>query len=45
MGIRFQTGLGELVIYRPDGQRFLNSLELNQRVKQAELLLEQELTR
>ncbi|MDZ7953913.1 MAG: Uma2 family endonuclease [Nostoc sp. DedQUE08] len=42
LGIRFQTGLGELVIYRPDGQRFLNSLELNQRAEQAELLVEQE---
>ncbi len=42
LGIRFQTGQGELVIYRPDGQRFLNSLELNQRAEQAELLAEQE---
>ncbi|MEH2080179.1 MAG: Uma2 family endonuclease [Nostoc sp.] len=42
LGTRFQTGQGELVISRPDGQRFLNSLELNQRVEQAELLLEQE---
>ncbi|MEH2257142.1 Uma2 family endonuclease [Nostoc sp.] len=42
LGIKFQTGLGELVIYRPDGQRFLNSLELNQRAERAELLLEQE---
>lgn len=42
LGIRFQTGDGELVIYRPDGQRFLNSVELNQRVQQAEFLLGQE---
>ncbi|AVH73637.1 Uma2 family endonuclease [Nostoc sp. 'Lobaria pulmonaria (5183) cyanobiont'] len=40
--IRFETGQGELVIYRLDGQRFLNSLELNQRAERAELLLEQE---
>ncbi|MBN3895967.1 MAG: Uma2 family endonuclease [Nostoc sp. NOS(2021)] len=42
LGIRFETGQGELVIYRLDGRRFLNSLELNQRVEQAEFLLEQE---
>ncbi|MBD6619419.1 Uma2 family endonuclease [Komarekiella sp. 'clone 1'] len=42
LGIRFEAGQGELVIYRPDGQRFLNSLELNQRAEQAELLLAQE---
>ncbi|WP_375474311.1 Uma2 family endonuclease [uncultured Nostoc sp.] len=40
--IRFETGQGELVIYRLDGQRFLNSLELNQRAERAEFLLEQE---
>ncbi len=42
LGIKFATGLGEPVIYRPDGQRFLNSIELNQRAEQAELLLKQE---
>ncbi|MDZ8092704.1 MAG: Uma2 family endonuclease [Nostoc sp. DedQUE05] len=42
LGIRFDTGQGELVIYRLDGQRFLNSLELNQRAERAEFLLEQE---
>ncbi|MDZ8086429.1 MAG: Uma2 family endonuclease [Nostoc sp. DedQUE12b] len=42
LGIRFDTGQGELVIYRLDGQRFLNSLELNQRAERAELLVEQE---
>lgn len=42
LGIRFETGQGELVIYRLDGQRFLNLVELEQRAKQAELLLEQE---
>ncbi|MEA5506809.1 Uma2 family endonuclease [Halotia wernerae UHCC 0503] len=42
LGIKFETGQGELIIYRPDGQRFLNSLELNQRAEQAELLVEQE---
>jgi hypothetical protein len=40
--IRFDTGQGELVIYRPDGQRFLTSVELQQRAAQAEFLLEQE---
>jgi Uma2 family endonuclease len=42
LGMRFETGQGELVIYRPDGQRFLTSVEFNQRVEQAEFLLEQE---
>ena len=49
MGIKFQTAEGELVIYRPDGQRFLSSIELEQRFQQertraqrAELLLEEE---
>ncbi|MBW4636153.1 MAG: Uma2 family endonuclease [Iphinoe sp. HA4291-MV1] len=42
LGIRFETGQGELIIYRPDGQRFLTSLELEQRAVKAELLLEQE---
>lgn len=39
-GIRFEAEDG-LVIYRPDGQRFLTSVELEQRAKQAELLLKQ----
>lgn len=42
LGIRFETRQGELVIYRLDGQKFLNSLELNQRAERAEFLLEQE---
>lgn len=49
LGIRFETGQGELVIYRPDKQRFLSSIQLEQRAAQleqraaqAELLLEQE---
>ena len=49
MGIKFETAQGELVIYRPDGQRFLSSIELEQRFQQertraqrAELLLEEE---
>ncbi|MBV6621670.1 MAG: Uma2 family endonuclease [Rivularia sp. (in: Bacteria)] len=49
MGIKFETAQGELVIYRPDGQRFLSSVELEQRFQeervrreQTELLLEQE---
>ncbi|HEY9799923.1 MAG TPA: hypothetical protein V6D25_06140 [Leptolyngbyaceae cyanobacterium] len=42
LGIKFETGLGEPIIYRPDGQRFLTLIELDQRAEQAELLLEQE---
>ncbi|MEC4815571.1 MAG: Uma2 family endonuclease [Scytonema sp. PMC 1069.18] len=42
LGIRFDTGQGELVIYRPDGQKFLTSVELEQRASQAELMFEQE---
>ena len=42
LGIRFDTGQGELVIYRPDKQKFLTSVELEQRAARAELLLEQE---
>jgi Uma2 family endonuclease len=42
LGIKFQIGEGELVILRPDGQRFLNSVQLHQRAQQAEFLLEQE---
>ncbi|HAX75482.1 MAG TPA: hypothetical protein DCY88_06560 [Cyanobacteria bacterium UBA11372] len=49
LGIRFDTSGGELAIYRPDGERFLTSVELAQRVEQeqqraeqAEFLLEQE---
>ncbi len=49
LGVKFETAQGELIIYRPDGQRFLSSIELDQRFQQertraqrAELLLEQE---
>lgn len=49
LGIRFETGEGELVIYHPNGEKFLSSVELQQRfqeqrqrAEQAELLLEQE---
>jgi Uma2 family endonuclease len=42
LGIRFDPSGGELVIYRPDGERFLSSVELAQRVRETELLLEQE---
>lgn len=42
LGIRFDTTAGELIIYRPDGQRFLTSVELAQKVERTELLLEQE---
>ncbi|MBX9253414.1 Uma2 family endonuclease [Desmonostoc muscorum CCALA 125] len=42
LGIKFEIGQGELVIYHPDGRKFLNTLELNERAQQAEFLLEQE---
>ena len=42
LGIRFETEQGELAIYRPDGQKFLTSVELEQRAVRAEFLLEQE---
>ena len=34
LGIRFELAEGELIIYRPDGERFANYLELAQRVEQ-----------
>jgi Uma2 family endonuclease len=34
LGIRFELAEGELVIYRPNGERFANYLELAQRVEQ-----------
>lgn len=42
LGIRFDTSQGELVIYYPDGQRFRTSIEMQQRLVQAEQLLAQE---
>jgi Uma2 family endonuclease len=40
LGIKFETGLGELIIYRPDGKRFLTPVELSaeseQRLQRAE---------
>jgi len=43
LGIRFAAQEGqELVIYRPDGQRFLSPVELNQRAEAAEQQLAQE---
>jgi Uma2 family endonuclease len=42
LGIKFETSQGELEIYRPDGRRFLSSVELEQRAVQAESLLQQE---
>jgi Uma2 family endonuclease len=36
MGIRFTLNQGELEIYRPDGRKFLTSVELEQRAQQAE---------
>ena len=42
LGIRFELSEGELVIYRPDGQRFATYVELAQRAEQAQQLAEQE---
>lgn len=49
LGIRFELSEGELIIYRPDGERFATYVELakqreqeRQRAEQAEALLEQE---
>jgi Uma2 family endonuclease len=42
LGIRFETGQGELIIYRPDGQRFLSSIEMNQQIEQERQRAEQE---
>jgi len=37
LGIRFEWDLGqELQLYRPDGERFLSSIELDQRAREAE---------
>jgi Uma2 family endonuclease len=37
MGIRFALNQGELEIYRPDGRKFLTSVELDQEVQQAQV--------
>lgn len=42
MGIRFELKETELEIYRPDGRRFLTSVELEQRAEDALRQLEQE---
>lgn len=36
MGTRFALEEGELVLYRPDGERFTPRVELRQRMEQAE---------
>ena len=36
LGIRFELGEAELEIYRPDGRKFLTTLELEQRAREAE---------
>ncbi len=41
LGIRFTQQNGELEIYRPDGRRFLSSVELERRAEQALQLAEQ----
>lgn len=42
MGIRLDVSGEELVIYRPDGQRFLSYQEVSQRLEQQQQQLEQE---
>jgi Uma2 family endonuclease len=42
LGIRFEIGQGELELYRPDGQRFLTSVEMEQRIRETETALQQE---
>jgi hypothetical protein len=42
LDIRFDTSGNELVIYRSDGQRFLTSVELEERAELAETQLAQE---
>lgn len=42
LGIRFELGEADLVIYRPDGERFLTTIELYDRAEQAQKQAEQE---
>jgi Uma2 family endonuclease len=42
LGIRFETGQGEPAIYRPDGQRFLTSIEMEHKLEQERQRAEQE---
>lgn len=42
LGIKFELTATALSLYHPNGDRFLNHIELDQRVKQAELQLVQE---
>jgi hypothetical protein len=42
LGIRFEVVEGNLVIYRPDGERFLTPVELCDRVEQERERAEQE---
>ena len=42
MQIRFAIEAGDLKIYRPDGQKFLTTLELNQYAEQEHQRAEQE---
>ncbi len=41
LGIQFQTDRGELIVYRPDGQPFLSSIELSQLAEQQRQRAEQ----
>jgi Uma2 family endonuclease len=42
LGIRFETGQGALTLYRPDRQRFLTSIEMEQRAQQERQRADQE---
>jgi Uma2 family endonuclease/DNA-binding CsgD family transcriptional regulator len=45
MGIRFSHVQGELELYRPDGRKFLTSVELDQEARQAQLAAIQQMQR
>jgi hypothetical protein len=45
MGIRFSHVKGKLEIYRPDGRKFLTSVELDQKARQAQLAAIQQMQR
>jgi hypothetical protein len=42
LGIRFELTANDLEIYRPDGRKFLSSVELERRAEEAIAQLEQE---
>jgi Uma2 family endonuclease len=42
LGIRFELEASELALYRPDGQKFLSSIELDRRLREERLRAEQQ---